>query len=549
MTSSSAHERLHAVASRCRRARTWAARVAGAGRVLALGTLLLGAAGPAAAASVRVGGAAGFGITALRTPGAFRWDFDSLHEDTTLAVLHLGAQAASLRGFVALGARLEDRGQDVGARFELREAALTSSHHRATGDSLGLRLFAREPQSLWIDHALTPPVTAWAAGGEDATGARADVAYKAASATMLAGWRSALFAPDPALQANTAAWAPPAEDYFVLRARGDALHWAGLRVGATWKRVNPEVTTDAGASPPDVLHYDVVGLDTRFAWRGILGSVEYTHSATAVAYGDGPVAPPAVHRSAGVVTRALAPEDALRAELRCAGLPLGRWGALGFAPQYRALGTAYEDPLAASEIDPGRPRRGLEGYRLEAWYTPGTWPGWIRQTYDRHQQFRDTDRRVIAQTTEVQAQLGARLQVRTLYVQRDERLAERQLHEHHDNLLVELIADDASVHARVQAGAVDVGAPTERRLAALEAAAHLGRRLQAVARTACAAGQSGVRQSAWVELQYWHLPQFELAVQYGPEWIGDASDPIFDSDLTAGGRQIERFRLHFRGWF
>jgi hypothetical protein len=255
------------------------------------------------------------------------------------------------------------------------------------------------------------------------------------------------------------------------------------------------------------------------------------------------------NRSAGFVTRALAPEDAFRAELRCAGLQLGRWGSLGFAPQYRALGSSCEDRLTESERDAGSPRRGLEGYRLEAWYTPAAWPAWVRQVYDRHQQFRDADRRVIVQTTECQAQLGARLRARAQYVQRDELLAALGTREHHDDLLAELAADDAGVHCRLQAGVVDLDAPGARRVGALEAAAHLGRRLQAVARTAYAAGQAGVRRSAWVELQYWHLPQFELAVQYGPEWIGDASDPILDADLTADGRGVDRFRLHFRGWF
>ena len=83
----------------------------------------------------------------------------------------------------------------------------------------------------------------------------------------------------------------------------------------------------------------------------------------------------------------------------------------------------------------------------------------------------------------------------------------------------------------------------------LRTRAPLGRRLQGVARTAFAAGPAGTRRSFFVELQYWHLPQFELALQYGPEWIGDAALPALDADLTADGSQSDRFRLHFRGWF
>ena len=512
------------------------------------------AASGVSAAEVRVGGGVGFGITALRPPGAFRWDFDSLHEDTTLAVIKIGARAASLRGFVSLGAGFDGLEEATGPRFELREASLGSTHRRGASDSLALRLFARQPQSLWIDHALTPPVAAWAAGGNEATGMRADGALGRGSATLLAGWRSTLFAPAAGSPPALPPWTAPAESYLVLRVRGDVPQWAGLRVGATWKRLHPATLFVGGPSPVDAAHRDVLGFDSQAQWHGMVASVEYAHTAaspvsgvSASAGSPGTTSEPV--RSSGPVTRALSPEDGLRAELRCAGLPLAGWGALGFAPQYRALGGSYVDRLADTEVDAGRPRRGLEGYRLEAWFEPAFWPGWVRQVYDRHQQFRDADRRVILQQSEVVVPLTARLRARALYVQRDELLATEHLREYHDDLLAEVAAGDAGLRCRVQAGVVDLHAPTARRVAVLEAAAHLGRRLQAVARTAYAAGDAGTRRSVFVELQYWHLPQFELAVQFGPEWIGDAADPLLDADLTADGSHIDRFRLHFRGWF
>lgn len=514
---------------------------------------LLSGLGSAGATEVRVGGSAGFGLTAVRPPGAFRWDFDSAQEDTTLAVLKFGANAGPLSGFVALGAGLGPTTEPE-LQFELREASLTGTQRWGDADSLAVRLFARQPQSLWVGYLLTPPLATWAAGGDDATGVRADAACGRGSATLVAGWRGVLDGSVTSASPPVGTVEPPAEDFVLLRLGGDASRWAGLRFGATWKRVHPAALFASGPEPVDSGHRDLLEFDTRLAWRGMQACVEYAHAAAAPihSFGTSPggsAAPGIGMRSSGPLTRALSTHDALRAELRCASLVAGRWGVFGFAPQYRALGRDYVDRLAASERDVGAPRRGVEGYRLEAWFALAAWPGWVRQVYDRHQQFQDADRRVIVQQSECVVPLTPGLRARALYVQCEEFLPGRAVRVYHDDLLGELAAAAGGLRCRVQVGVAGLNSPASERVVAVEAGAPLGQRLQAVARTAFAAGPASTRRSLFVELQYWHLPQFELAVQYGPEWIGDTVLPALDADLTADGSQIDRFRLHFRGWF
>jgi hypothetical protein len=201
------------------------------------------------------------------------------------------------------------------------------------------------------------------------------------------------------------------------------------------------------------------------------------------------------------------------------------------------------------ERDPGRPRRGLEGYRLEAWYELPVWPAWLRYVYDRHQEFRDIDRRVLSQTLEAQSWLTQRIRARAWYEQRDERLDTAGRREQHDDVVAELVAEEGGSRVRVQAGLLDVHSPAERAAGALEVATRIGSRLQAVARATFIGGAPDTRRSLFAELQYWHLPQFDLALGYGPDWIGDAADPLRDGDLVTSGDAQDRVRLRFRGWF
>jgi hypothetical protein len=523
-------------------------RAASLGIALALAASVCTQLPPAQAEPLRIGGTVGFGITAVRAPGAFRWDDDSAHEDTLLAVLKLGAEMPHLNGFVALGARLGDV-TSPDTEFELREAALVAAWRSAASDSAGLRLFARQPGSLWVEGAFEPAIATATAGAADALGARADAAWRRATATLLVTDRGGL---GPRLDPVVAAPPlPPATgDALVLRLGMLAVPRAQLRLGATWKRLQPgDVALGAG----DRNHRDVLGADVRAGWHGVTATVAYSQSTDEFA--TDPVAPPAAvphgWRSEwnGRLTDVLPSNASLRAELRAPDVALGRWGRVGFAPQYRALGSTFVDRLVDAEPDAGAPRRGLEGYRLEAWYTVPSWPVWLRQVYDRHQQFRDADRRVILQSTEAQAWLAEGIRGRLAYVQRDERLPSTGRREHHDDLIGEIVAEDGRARARMQAGIVDLDAAHERSVLALESAARIGTHVQALARLAVASEGGRARRGFWVEMQLWHLPQFELAVQYGPEWIGDGSDPALDNDLTADGDDVDRIRLHFQGWF
>ena len=83
----------------------------------------------------------------------------------------------------------------------------------------------------------------------------------------------------------------------------------------------------------------------------------------------------------------------------------------------------------------------------------------------------------------------------------------------------------------------------------LEISGNVVGRLKVLGRAAYATQAASTRRSTFVELQYWHLPQYEVFFEFGPEWIGDRADPVQDGDLAADGEMRDLVRLHFRGWF
>jgi hypothetical protein len=205
--------------------------------------------------------------------------------------------------------------------------------------------------------------------------------------------------------------------------------------------------------------------------------------------------------------------------------------------------------LQATELDRDAPRRGLEGYRLEAWYEPAFFPGWIRQLYDRHLQFRDADRRVLVQQTEIEGRLTAAARGRLRYVQLAVRDGGRSRDTRTDYVLGDVVAEDRGGRLRVSAGLLDVDTVREARVMALEMTANLGARVQAVGRWTAQARDGDAEQAAFVALQYWHGSQFEAALQWGPEWIGDTVDPVLDPDVRGDPAPRDALRVQVRGWF
>lgn len=509
---------------------------AGLGLVAALGPV-------PPALGVDFGGSFGFGLTARKQAGDFGWDFDSAREETTLVDLKFGARPAGLDVFLSLGAGLDESRGDGEPSFLLREASVRYGWRSAGGDSLDARLFVRQPNNFWFD---TPFAAAVAAREDDAQGARIDARAGHATAALVVADRS-----DFAASGSAAG-----EGSFVGgRLRADVWDDARLRAGTTWTRSFPErAFQDGAAATREAGWRDVVAFDLRSAWRGVQASLEYGE-----AHADLDPAARALqepgrrpgwrgHRSRRL-TDILPTHAVLRAELRAPGLDAGRWGRLGFAPAYRAVGAHHDARLAAPERDFGSPRRGLEGYRLEAWYSATGWPVWVRQVYDRHVQFRDADRRVILQVSEADARLTEALRARARYVQRDVREGGVDRSARQDGVQLDLVAEDRLARLRVQVAMQDLNTPAERELAAFEVSARVAGRLQALGRLAFASEGPAVRRSVFAALQYWHLPQFEMMLQYGPEWIGDTADPALDADLLADGEMRDVVRLHFRGWF
>ena len=510
---------------RCRARRRSAIGVAGL-----MGAALVWSALAAHATETRWGGVLGVGLAATRPPGAFRWNFDSTR-DSALAVLRVGATAAHLRGFASFAATHGPAGDADAPEFRIREAALAAAWHTAA-DSAGLVLFAHEPGRVWLDLPLSVPVHASRVGGGEITGLRGDASWQGWTATLLAV-RGSTAAPGDSADDAPRAWA--------ARLRRDLGASGAVRVGVTWSRDLPS------AHPMHTSPLDVVTLDARAHAYGVVVSAEYAESRPrdqrVDALGSSHLATP------GPWTEALPEPAALRLELRAAAVPVGRFGTLGFAPAYRAVGAQHVDHLSARERDLDATARGFEGPHVEAWFLPRAWPAWVRQVYERRREFADADRQAWLQATEVQAWLTDRLRSRAFYVQRDLRTFDLPAHAHLDDLVGEIVAEDGAARVRVQAGWIDLNAPGERSVVMLETTARIAGRLQLVSRLAGASRGSGARRSAYMGLQYWHLPEFELVLEYGDTTVGDLSEPALDADFSAVGTQLDRVRLNFRGWF
>ena len=501
----------------------------------------------AAAPQLRIGGSLGFGLTAQEKAGEFDWDWNSAREDTQLVELHFGfVPRPALTTFIAFGARL-DASRDLDApRFELREAAVRYTWKRARGDSLVLGYFARQPPALWLDHGLGSPLNPIALG-ENVQGARVDLRWKALVVAALAADASDS---DPV--------SGPAQDgdAFVLRARGDWPRAAGMRLGGTFLRHLPQRGPTTGdPAAVDVERRDLAAVDLRFLLQGVQLLLDYSQVDAHFAEPGAAEAQEPGERTSwdfgadGGLRRVMPTTASLQAELRAPALGNARWGWFGGAPAYRLIGANSTNPLAAPLPDPGTPTRGLEGYRVEVWYQAAAWPVWLRQVYDHSTQFRDADRRVVAQVSEIEGRMSPDISGRLRYTQLDVPEPQRTADEFHSTLLAEIRAVAATTRLRGQFALVDADADTRRDLVTVEAGMRVTSHIHAVARASAARDAIGMRRAFFAELQYWHLPQFEFALQYGPDWIGDAADPVLDPDLNAAGDMRGLVRVHLRGWF
>jgi hypothetical protein len=173
----------------------------------------------------------------------------------------------------------------------------------------------------------------------------------------------------------------------------------------------------------------------------------------------------------------------------------------------------------------------------------------VSWSYDRHDEFRDGDRNIIAQQLEAQAWVHSAVRVRAAYTQRDVKLPQAQVREHHDDLLAEVVAEEGGARLRVQAARLDLDTESARTTGALEAGARIAGRLQAGMRLTVAVRAASVRRGAFLVARWVELRKFEIALQYGSEGLGDGTEPATDADLAAAGVLDDRVRLLVRGWF
>ena len=506
-----------------------------------LGMLLFSALGPVrASADLRLAGNIGFGMTIRKQAGLFEWDWDSTREDTTLAELAFGyTPGPALAAFVRFGARIDAAQDGDTPAFALREASLV--YLRPIGaDSLGLRLFARQPSALWLDHGLGAPIDPLALG-EDVQGLRAVLRGPRLLALLLAADGRSWFEDTEADVGG--------EQLVLVRFRGDANRTPGVRIGATYSHQRPA----GDPASATVWDRDQFGFDARALLYGVQFQVDWSFVHAEEPFNPSFDAAKAgqPHRGIageGPLTDAMPSEAALRAEIRAPRLGSARWGWLGFAPSYRAIGSTHTTPLLGPQPSLGSPSRGVEGYRVEAWYELPQWPVWLRHAYDQEEQFEDADRRVIRQESEIEAWLVQDVRARVLFTQTQATDWVRANGEHHDDVVVELDAAEGSTRMRAQWGALDIDKPDRRDVFALQGGVRMSSRLQAIGRVTWARTPGNVRSSFVAALQYWHLPQFEVALQYGAGWIGDRADPVLDGDaMDADGRDL--VQLHLRGWF
>lgn len=493
---------------------------------------------------LRLGGTLGFGMSVRKQAARFDWNWDAGREGTTLAELKLEARPTrGVAAFVRFGADLDAFRNEDSPRFALSEASLRWSREIGE-DSLGLRLFARQPSALWLDHGLGAPLDpAWM--GDDVQGLRAGLADPRGMMVLLAADRRSWFGDRTEDRAH--------DQIVLLRLRGDPQGSARIRIGATFQRQVPSTIPLPQGTAEGVRQRDLIGFDLRLLVAGVQAQMDY--SVVSTQFEGGAIveseAEPGLRKGwnggGSRLTDRMPTTAALRAELRAPRLGSPQWGWLGVAPTFRAIGANHTNPAAWTSG--AAPTRGTEGFRLEAWYEASAWPLWLRHAYDRQVQFRDASRRIILQESEIEALLARDLRAGLRYVQRQTRDEITHRDDFADDLLSELCASSGVVRLRVQWAAIDLNGFGRRDAFALETGLRMSSRVQLLSRGTWTREGSGLRRAFFVALQYWHLPSFETALQVGPDWIGDAADPALDPDVLGAADQRDLVRLHFRGWF
>jgi hypothetical protein len=296
---------------------------------------------------------------------------------------------------------------------------------------------------------------------------------------------------------------------------------------------------------------DVWAFDSRYNWRDIDFSLEYAQSTSPINTVPARTYqyPEALGRPLSVLRRpigiTLPDESVLTGEIRALRFGTPRAGYLNVAPLYWHRGPRFENRT-------GDANRDETGFQLNAWYLLPERAITLTSNYKRFSKSAYERRQEIEFYNEAYVEFVNGFTGKTYFRQRETRrytLGANYRAEDHDDWFNELQVESRLAWMRLQSKIKDVGQRTRKQLYALETRVNLTDQVKSYNRFAFGNDPSRLRKGIFTQIQYYPSSNVVMFIEYGPNYIGDASTPVDDSDLEGGGDQSDVFKFILKGTF
>jgi hypothetical protein len=476
----------------------------------------------------------------------FPWDWDSNHNDnwTGAQLWALTKPTNQIEGFIKIQADWKEPENNTSRPVFWFVQAHAQYELRKGRNLFRALLFSREDR-FWVDSYLVRVVESgplnndrW---GVNAQGIRLDTeGFLGLTTNFIVSDFSDQY--NPALPPGDASRGDvtKTDDAYIARIRREFAN-NNFRLGATYNRKEENQINET------VEMAEVIGFDSRLslAWTGI-PLFRNADLQAEFAYSNSPL-------SQNPALNVLFPENltgyiknngVFVTELRSLSVGSHRIGYLNFVPTYWNRGPLYDNRL-------GDANRDEIGYNLNAWYLI---PARAITLTGNYLHF---ERKVTEIRQEEELYLEAFIEFtngftgKTFYRRRDIETVRgpKTFLEEHDDIFFEVQVESRLAWLRLQTKLKDLNQLFQKELASAELRVNLTDRLSVYNRFVFGNDASRLRKAIFMQARWVPSNNMEAFLEYGPNWIGDANNPVDDGDLEGGGDQTDIIKFIIKGRF